>query len=364
MPANTVEGFWSIFKRGVVGTFHKVSAKCMALYVAEFQLRYNNRSNPDIWNSYRRMLKPLHIILSVAICFALTLDSQAQSQHPSPRSNAPSNNTAQPPTTDQRGTDQFPLAVKILPGPDAKARSEQEEREGRDKTENDIKLTAETQRIADYTWWLSVITLFLFFAAIGQIVVFYIQLRYMGEQLRFARRGVIDAAIAANAAKDSADAAVTSAEHLPRVERAYLFLAMEVESEIREFRYGDSTTRSKITFGLKNHGKTPAIVEELHTMARFWRESWPAMATAEGIPVQKGWAISAGETQGGYAIEFPLRPDEIEKAKAGDGYVLFWGKIVYRDVFKDVHESGWCRAYQFKGDGWRFAGDETLNYYT
>ncbi len=44
---NTIEGFWSIFKRGIVGSFHKVSAKYMPLYVAEFQFRYNNRSNPD-----------------------------------------------------------------------------------------------------------------------------------------------------------------------------------------------------------------------------------------------------------------------------------------------------------------------------
>jgi IS1 family transposase len=48
---NTIEGFWSIFKRGVVGTFHKMSAKYMPLYVAEFQFRYNNRSNPDIFGA-------------------------------------------------------------------------------------------------------------------------------------------------------------------------------------------------------------------------------------------------------------------------------------------------------------------------
>ena len=47
----TIEGFWSIFKRGIVGSFHKVSAKYLPLYVAEFQFRYNNRFNDDIFGS-------------------------------------------------------------------------------------------------------------------------------------------------------------------------------------------------------------------------------------------------------------------------------------------------------------------------
>jgi transposase-like protein len=45
----TIEGFWSLIKRGMVGTFHKVSRKYLPLYVAEFQFRYNNRLNENIF---------------------------------------------------------------------------------------------------------------------------------------------------------------------------------------------------------------------------------------------------------------------------------------------------------------------------
>ena len=45
----TIEGFWSLVKRGMIGTFHKVSKKYLPLYVAEFQFRYNNRMNPAIF---------------------------------------------------------------------------------------------------------------------------------------------------------------------------------------------------------------------------------------------------------------------------------------------------------------------------
>jgi IS1 family transposase/transposase-like protein len=48
---NTIEGFWSLIKRGCVGTFHKVSKKYHPLYVAEFQFRYNNRENADIFGA-------------------------------------------------------------------------------------------------------------------------------------------------------------------------------------------------------------------------------------------------------------------------------------------------------------------------
>ena len=41
---NTVEGFFSIFKRGVMGTFHHLSEKHLQRYMHEFDFRYNTRA--------------------------------------------------------------------------------------------------------------------------------------------------------------------------------------------------------------------------------------------------------------------------------------------------------------------------------
>ncbi|MGH7455999.1 MAG: transposase [bacterium] len=46
-----MEGFSSILNHIEVGTFHKMSRKYMPLYVAEFQFRYNNRENADIFGT-------------------------------------------------------------------------------------------------------------------------------------------------------------------------------------------------------------------------------------------------------------------------------------------------------------------------
>lgn len=40
---NTVEGYFSILKRGIIGTFHHVSAQHLHRYTSEFDFRYNHR---------------------------------------------------------------------------------------------------------------------------------------------------------------------------------------------------------------------------------------------------------------------------------------------------------------------------------
>jgi transposase-like protein len=44
-----LDSFWSLLKRGAIGTYHKVSKDYLPLYLAEFSFHHNNRQNPDIF---------------------------------------------------------------------------------------------------------------------------------------------------------------------------------------------------------------------------------------------------------------------------------------------------------------------------
>jgi hypothetical protein len=48
---NTIEGFWSILKRSIIGIHHNVSRKYLPLYVAERAFVYNNRNNEDVFGA-------------------------------------------------------------------------------------------------------------------------------------------------------------------------------------------------------------------------------------------------------------------------------------------------------------------------
>ncbi len=46
---NNIESFWSLIKRGVVGTYHHVSKNYLPLYLNEFSWRFNNRKNSEMF---------------------------------------------------------------------------------------------------------------------------------------------------------------------------------------------------------------------------------------------------------------------------------------------------------------------------
>ncbi|MGO9097739.1 MAG: IS1595 family transposase [Bryobacteraceae bacterium] len=45
----TIDGYWGLLKRGIIGNFHHVSIKHLGRYLSEFEFKWNNRDNEHIW---------------------------------------------------------------------------------------------------------------------------------------------------------------------------------------------------------------------------------------------------------------------------------------------------------------------------
>lgn len=52
---NTIEGFWSLLKRGIIGIYHSTSKKHLQKYVDEFVFRYNTRDMSE-WERFNTLL--------------------------------------------------------------------------------------------------------------------------------------------------------------------------------------------------------------------------------------------------------------------------------------------------------------------
>lgn len=49
VTTNTVESAFSLLKRGIIGTWHKISAKHLQAYLAEMEFRFNRRKREDLF---------------------------------------------------------------------------------------------------------------------------------------------------------------------------------------------------------------------------------------------------------------------------------------------------------------------------
>jgi transposase-like protein len=67
---NTVESAFSLLKRGIMGSWHRVSAKHLAAYLEEMSFRFNRRKRPDLFIDTLR-----HMVIAPTLTFeTLTAD--------------------------------------------------------------------------------------------------------------------------------------------------------------------------------------------------------------------------------------------------------------------------------------------------
>ena len=68
---NTIEGYFSIMKRGITGVYHHVSAKHLKRYLAEFDFRYNEREKLGV-NDAQRMSRSIPGIVGKRLTYRRT----------------------------------------------------------------------------------------------------------------------------------------------------------------------------------------------------------------------------------------------------------------------------------------------------
>jgi hypothetical protein len=269
----------------------------------------------------------MHLLRLAALAlFLLSLGGAAQAQQrpqpprPQPPTFQQAPAPAQPVTPDQRGTDEAPFSVKVLPSPKTREEIAKEEQ----RLEAEKKLAFETQRIADYMRYLTAFGLILLIVALGQAGLF-------GWLLFAMRRGLTDSRTAAEAARDGAIAAHLSAKvsdkSIRLSTRAWVFASLRDSSVERQ---GD-----KIAFkvNVANYGLSPARLKEIHVEFAAEEPAVDAATYVGADPVQTNVPLGVGREN----VTVPVTFSTTEAAPFIVGYVI------YVDAFGDVHESRFCR---------------------
>jgi hypothetical protein len=235
--------------------------------------------------------------------------TNAQSQRPTPSSGVLSGHkksqtasNKQNTQTDQRGTEQSPIFIKMAPSPNAQAEATQAKKEKDEQA-------ATNRRIGFTTYIIGGAT---FIQAIALILTIFVMIRTARKQLR-----------------------------------AYLFInnvsIINVANPIKPLPHDYKKTGAEITHAnvgptvnieIKNYGQTP--VYNMTHWARMDFFEYPLSSTLPGepsLPYRTKVSIGPSGQINQIIAMRPLANNEIQKLRDGSGAIYIWGSFRYRDTF-------------------------------
>jgi hypothetical protein len=286
--------------------------------------------------------------LAATILVAVSATSFAQSsQQPAPSAGkisqpeqAQPQSTQQAPPADERGTDKSPIAVKVLPAPDAEEEATERQEDRREKAANDRKIIILTKQIAKFNKFLVIV-------GAAQSVVFLIQLLVFSRQAQRLRQTVDlateQAPLTARAAEAAEASASVADEALRTTQRAYIAVkpvgigpfskswipgsAVELVGRVRIYNVGTLPARNvrwsiKITCERSEEWGPPKAVNFIGDNV-----------VPRGIEMEEASnKISSGEVI------------QLKNAASG-GYCYVWGSVSYRDGFNQQRFTDFCHRY-------------------
>jgi hypothetical protein len=216
---------------------------------------------------------------------------------------------------DERGTEQSPLAVKIMPTTKSEEETANENRERKEKSEIDRKLVAFNGDLAYYArllTWLGGL----------QFLAIFVQATFLGLTLKTTAR-------AATAAKNASDA--TNA-----LERPSLFVARTHLGE--EHNEADRTISHFCDYSIGNYGRSPAVLIERCVDLRYLPELPERPTYVHVIPSRR--VIYHGEPIDNLRTSLSQAEERVSGDAAYQLYLL--GYFCYEDVFGAAVTTGFC----------------------
>ncbi len=330
------------------------------------------------------------LVAGILMVLASTCLAQAQSIEESPDlirgGQPPQKQIPEPPQTatpDQRGTEQSPLVVKVVPTP--KSPTEAADQRGTEQLPVVVKVVpavtspserAEERRDRDdrssANWWLARLTGVLGLIGSLQLAVFGLQARRLRQtvrtmseiaaaQTRDMHASIVESSRAAKAMERVADGVgknVETALAMAQTQRAFWQTQMRAYVSVV---IGTALYQERER-GLKFEGK-PLIVNTGHTPAHNigyrTRAAILPVALPENFPFPLPQEITGAAVLGpqqnfgiGAAVKEFCRDDIVEIVKAGlDRALHVWGVITYDDIFGARHQTRFWQIMRWSPDG-------------
>jgi hypothetical protein len=258
--------------------------------------------------------------------------SQTQSQ---------SKEAQQAPTSDQRGTEKIPLAVKVIPTKESEEKAANDAKDREEKMELDRKLVHFNGDLAYYTKVLAWVAALQFLALITQGIVFAFTLSATKK--------------AANAAKESAEAARSSVRAFIDSERGRMFI-----SEIKLIKKDANDPQPAIDYTFVNAGRGTVVLIQGSIECNLVGTELPSIVTFDATkvfgannPITPDSIIGSNTDRvflPRCSVDPPLSATEIAKIANKQAYILFKGFIRYRTGFNDIYRRNFASVYGTHGE--------------
>ncbi|HEX3740413.1 MAG TPA: hypothetical protein VHV29_11975 [Terriglobales bacterium] len=253
----------------------------------------------------------------------------------------------QPTNQNQRGTQDSPVFVKVIPSPKTQAEIDQD--------------AEERQQQSSRQWWAIVISAVLAVIALGQAIIYWyqaIQLRRTvdsaADQSKAMNRHIGEAARSANAMEDIS---VKIRDGNKAILRAYLVVNVGIALFQERRGAGQPDLRFEARPNLLNTGNTPAHKVKIRIVADILPFPIPEnfdypLPPADANSKNAG-TVGAHQTYTLYAMVDRFVPDaEVGPIKEGSGQALAtWGQITYEDIFAESHVTNFALYMQWNPNG-------------